>query len=61
MFNLFKKKQTASINDMELQKILQARHCDKCNRNCALSAPKCGRGQKQAKILIKNMKDLDNG
>jgi hypothetical protein len=37
-----------------LRQILQSKLCDKCPRNCKLSAPKCGRGKRQAKIVIGN-------
>jgi hypothetical protein len=39
---------------MALRQILQSKHCDKCPRNCKLSAPKCRRGKRQAKIAIAN-------
>ena len=50
----FHKKNAAPANDKELQQILQSRHCDKCQRNCLLSAPKCGRGERQAEIVMRN-------
>ena len=47
----FNKKSLMSVNDMELQQILQSEYCDKCPRNCILTAVKCSRGKKQIEIV----------
>ena len=54
MLSFFKKKNFASINDTALLQLLQSKKCDKCQRNCQLSFPKCHKGKDQAEILMKN-------
>lgn len=50
MFTLFKKK--TSTLDPTLTKVLETKRCGKCTHNCKLSAPKCGKGKRQAAEII---------
>jgi hypothetical protein len=54
MFSFFKRKNAASVEDIELQNFLQSKHCNGCSRHCPLSSPKCGRGKKLATIETTN-------
>jgi hypothetical protein len=54
MFSYFKRKNAASVEDIELQHFLQFKHCNGCSRHCLLSSPKCGRGKKLATIEAMN-------
>ena len=58
--SLFKKKSVLSVNDAELQQILQLEHCDKCSQNCTLTAAKCNRGKKQVKIVMDSYANQKN-
>ena len=55
-----KKKNGLSVNDAELQQILQSEHCDKCPRNCILTAAKCSRGKKQIDIVMNSYTNSKN-
>ena len=57
MFSFFKRKKAASINDTAL---LQSKHCDKCQRNCLLSSPKCNKGREQADTFMKSFIQAGN-
>ena len=45
MFSYFKRKNVASVEDIELQHFLKSKHCNGCSRHCPLSSQKCGRGK----------------
>ncbi|WP_419822778.1 hypothetical protein [Anoxybacterium hadale] len=50
MFQLFKKK--PSNLDPTIVKVLEAKRCGECRHNCKLSAPRCGKGKRQAAEII---------
>lgn len=55
MFTWLKRKNNkpAFTTTSQSRKGLELKGCGKCPRNCKLSEPKCGRGKRQAEMMIR--------